>query len=81
MSSNSPASGSQDLIALPVLASETAKLCGTLPPRGSYVRLRNAAYDGRLETVKIQGRVYVPRSALPFAAAELGLQVPSAKAA
>jgi len=81
MPADIPASESQDLIALPVLASETAKLCGALPPRGSYARLRNAVYDGRLETVKIQGRVYVPRSELPLAAAELGLTVPSANAA
>ena len=70
-----------ELIEMQAVASEVARQAGTMPPPNSYNRLKGAAYDGRLTTVKIGGRRYMPRSELPRAVEILGLQVPSAKAA
>jgi hypothetical protein len=62
-----------DLIEMQAVASEVARQAGVLPPPNSYNRLKGAAYDGRLETVKIGGRRYMPRSELPRAFEILGL--------
>jgi hypothetical protein len=63
----------QDLIEMQAVASEIARQDGTMPPPNSYNRLKGAAYDGRLATVKIGGRRYMPRSELPRAVEILGL--------
>jgi hypothetical protein len=62
-----------DLIEMQAVASEIARQAGTMPPPNSYNRLKGAAYDGRLATVKIGGRRYMPRSELPRAVEILGL--------
>ena len=70
-----------DLIEMQAVASEIARQAGTMPPPNSYNRLKGAAYDGRLETVKIGGRRYMPRSELPRAVEILGLRCPELAAA
>ena len=64
---------SDDLIPLPSAPSEAAKRYGVATPPGSYNRLRLATYEGRVESTRVGGRIFVPRSALPSVAAELGL--------
>jgi hypothetical protein len=63
-----------ELIEMQAVASEVARQAGTMPPPNSYNRLKGAAYDGRLATVKIGGRRYMPRSELPRAVEILGLR-------
>ncbi len=52
-----------------------ARLTEVEPPSGAYNRLIQAIFDGRLESVKVGGRHFVPRRALPRAAEILGLSV------
>jgi hypothetical protein len=73
MPANPQAPVSSDPIPLPRVLGEAAKTYDEAIPPGAYHRLRLATYEGRVESTRIGGRIFVPRSALPAVAAELGM--------